>query len=384
MNVEGRQKFKAVLLEDTLYLIGGTQSNIITLNVNNPFTLSNIPYVFWRQLQMSNTVFGCCVPSDTNELLCINQRSYFISQNGVDSEAGYQSTGFNCLLYNDALLVYGGGNQQDILNNLYLYTPRDEQWKQIQHTIPPLQDYTWTVVNNAAYMIGGSSTNGLSNIKNVYKLDLSTLAVQQITTSNGPPSRIGHGACNMGQYIYIYGGASLNGTLNDFWAFDTQLNIWTQIPMALPNRKFHQLICIRRHVFMIFGNDGTSDQYTLFLYAPDRNISSLVNDYKPLGDSINIQPPNFGRNAPVNTSLSIGAILGITLASLLIFIGMVLCIWVRKSKRDKLVFYDEDYDESEEMEEHGPARFQREESYKEPVKNFTVLNPDNSSSFSFK
>ncbi len=312
MQVEGRSKFKTVLLQDELYIIGGTQNNIIKLNINKPFSLNNIPYIYWRSLPINNSIFGCCVPSDINEVLCINQVSYFISKDKIDTNNGFSSDGFNCILNNDALLVYGG-KSEEVLNNLYLYTPRDAQWKQIQHSLPPLMEYTWTILDNFGYMIGGATSNGLNDMKNIYKIDLTNLNMQVITTSSAPPNRQGHASCNMGEYIYMYGGYN-NATLDDFWAFNTISNQWTLIPMELPKRKYHSLNCIRRHVFILFGSDETAEQYSLFLYSPDRNVSSLIDDYKPLGDSINVAPPNFGRNQPVNSGLSIGAILGIILA----------------------------------------------------------------------
>eukprot|EP00835_Amoeboradix_gromovi_P002075 NODE_109_length_19684_cov_0.566709.p5 type:complete len:384 gc:universal NODE_109_length_19684_cov_0.566709:18409-17258(-) len=383
MQVEGRSKFQSVILGDELFIIGGTQPNIIKLNVNNGFSLNNVPYVFWRQLPINNPIFGCCVPSDNNEILCINNQSYFISNDKIDVKGGYESDGFNCLLYNDALLVYGGKQQQQVLKNMYLYTPRDQQWKQIQHSIPPLMDFTWTIVNNYAYMLGGATSNALANMNSIYKIDLTSLNIQLIQTANGPPDRVGHGACAMGEYIYLFGGYG-NATLNDFWAFNTVSNIWTQLAINLPNRKYHHLMCIRRHVFIIFGSDDKDDQYTLYLYAPDRNISSLVSDYKPLGDSVNVTPPNFGRSSAVSSGLSIGAILGITLASLLVFVGIILCIWIRK-KRDKISFHDSYNQSEEELDSHNDWNFNRQEPYKEPLSQFKVLNPDESRSvFSFK
>eukprot|EP00834_Sanchytrium_tribonematis_P000890 NODE_18_length_47517_cov_0.674814.p12 type:complete len:394 gc:universal NODE_18_length_47517_cov_0.674814:39680-38499(-) len=373
MEINGRSNFQSLILGDQLYIIGGTQPNIIKLNINNPFSLNNIPYVFYRQLNIPS-VFSCCVPSNTDEVLCINHQSYFIQSGNIQNGNGYDSDSFNCQLYQDALYVYGGELNGNALNNLYLLTPRDMQWKQIQSGLPALFDYTWNTILTNSFIIGGYGSDGLHDIKKVYKIDMNTLQIQEITTNQGPDNRQGHGSCAMGEYIYVYGGKSGNTTLSDLWAFNTIANNWTKIDLNLPKRQYLQMQCIRRHIFFIFGNDGNADQYTLYLYSPDRNLTSLVQDYQPIGSNLFVNPPNFGRNAPVNAGLSIGAILGITLASLFVFVSMILCIWIRK-RRDKNVFYD-DMDESEEP--HTPAQYT-------PPTQFKVLNPDlQSSTYSFK
>lgn len=152
---------------------------------------------------------------------------------------------------NDQLLVFGGiDGQGTLLNDLWSYSPSNNQWTNLTPINPaitagscsggspsPRADaaMVWDNVDQEALLFGGEGTNA------TYLNDLWAYSPTQKTWTalacpgNGPGARGGAGVAWNGSQMLILGGLGPGGPLSDFWAYTPGANAgWSKISATTP------------------------------------------------------------------------------------------------------------------------------------------------------
>ena len=92
-----------------------------------------------------------------------------------------------------------------------------------------LDSHSATLVGHSIYVYGGRQQTKLS--RDLRRLNYATLRWTRVLprSSSLPPRRHLHAACLIDDCIYVIGGASRVGTLEDMWKYDLVLQAWQQI-----------------------------------------------------------------------------------------------------------------------------------------------------------
>jgi hypothetical protein len=121
----------------------------------------------------------------------------------------------------------------------------------------PLAYHTTTIIDNKAYLIGGSKL-GVDSIKD-YILDLTSLEWTALSRNdpNAPKSIDEHTATLVGDQIYIFGGNISGFKNNQIFVFDTQTNKW-HIPKQSTGpcaRSNHSTVLYQDKLYIFGGKD---------------------------------------------------------------------------------------------------------------------------------
>jgi hypothetical protein len=139
------------------------------------------------------------------------------------------------------MYIFGGcGNAGCPSSDLWVYDPSvgsDGTWTQLSPSgsAPGKYDHTAVVIANKMYVFGGDTAGiGLANDTWVFDPSAgSNGSWTQLSPSGTPPSvRDGHIATSISSKMYVFGGLTNSGATNDLWVFDTSAGAngsWTQL-----------------------------------------------------------------------------------------------------------------------------------------------------------
>jgi hypothetical protein len=136
------------------------------------------------------------------------------------------------------IYVFGGkGRFGGMSNYLYRWDLDEEKWEylSIENAPDARQYHTFTKIsNNKALLFGGDKGGFFRNINNdFYCLTFENdgkMTWTKITDAAGttPPPRAYHGACAVGDNLYIFGGED-NKDMNDLYAYNIKVNTWKKL-----------------------------------------------------------------------------------------------------------------------------------------------------------
>ena len=118
--------------------------------------------------------------------------------------------------------------------------------------------HTMVAIGTDIYIFGGSTGSGY--LDDFYKIDTSTYSVEEITITGTTSVRHNHSMVAIGNYIYIVGAHDDNYNLNDYYKIDTSTNIGTVIDItgtSISKRHNHSMVAIGSNIY-IFGGRNTT------------------------------------------------------------------------------------------------------------------------------
>ena len=144
------------------------------------------------------------------------------------------------------LIIFGGENTSSetstthFYNDLYTYTPDNDQWKKItsQNSPMPRSSAAMAAHPSGITLIHGGEfsspkQNTFYHYSDSWLLDCTTKEWTKIEQKNGPSARSGHRLTIWKNYFILHGGFRDLGTstsyLNDCWLFDITSYKWKQI-----------------------------------------------------------------------------------------------------------------------------------------------------------
>jgi len=135
------------------------------------------------------------------------------------------------------IYVVGGSDSSGTLSDLWRYDPATNAWLQLPNMPVPRLYHTMVAMAGKLYVFGGSPT-GSQFVNDIYTYDpVQNKWAQVVVTSANPPSvRYGHIAKVINGKMYIYGGHTGMGYLNDLWVFDPTARTWTALQGDSPAR----------------------------------------------------------------------------------------------------------------------------------------------------
>ena len=138
------------------------------------------------------------------------------------------------------LYVYGGQDDTDALSELRSFDPAAMAWTDLSDTvkgIPPTArgGLGFTSAGGKLYVFGGYTDNGLVNDLHVYDPAATAWAnLSAVAEGAAPAVRYEHGFASAGGELYVHGGEDGDGNpLSDFHSFDPAARVWTDLSGAV-------------------------------------------------------------------------------------------------------------------------------------------------------
>ncbi|WVW81394.1 hypothetical protein I302_103386 [Kwoniella bestiolae CBS 10118] len=180
------------------------------------------------------------------------------------------------VLYKNYLIVFGGGNGQAALNDVWALDITDlnnlswQEWK-TKGDIPQKKGYhTANLVGDKMIVFGGS--DGHASFADIHILNLQT-RVWTLITTDVKHNRLSHTSTQVGSYLFIIGGHNGQTYAQDVLLFNLVTLQWeTKSPKGVipPGRGYHVALLHDARIFISGGYNGESvfdDLWTLDLSA---------------------------------------------------------------------------------------------------------------------
>uniref|UniRef100_A0A7S1KTP2 Tyrosine-protein kinase ephrin type A/B receptor-like domain-containing protein n=1 Tax=Percolomonas cosmopolitus TaxID=63605 RepID=A0A7S1KTP2_9EUKA len=138
------------------------------------------------------------------------------------------------IFFGDKIMFFGGWGEHYVLNDFVRFSMEEEKVELVheyQETPPNVHSHTEAIVGNSVYIYGGTTLDGdVHHSNDMYKLSLDSFKWQQVFARGRQPLPTGgHVSVVIGDLIFVHGGLSATGYLNDLWQYSTKRNLWTQI-----------------------------------------------------------------------------------------------------------------------------------------------------------
>lgn len=168
------------------------------------------------------------------------------------------------VLYRNFLVVFGGGNGQAALNDVWALDVSDpsrltwHEWR-TRGDVPQKKGYhTANLVGDKMIVFGGS--DGHASFADVHVLNLQTLTWTLVNTEV-KHNRLSHTATQVGSYLFVIGGHNGQTYAQDVLLFNLVTLAWEQkIPKGVPppGRGYHVAVLHDGRIFISGGYNGVS------------------------------------------------------------------------------------------------------------------------------
>lgn len=152
------------------------------------------------------------------------------STTNEDGSCSTESNAVMAALPSQRLLIFGGGDDDGLMNDLHLLEVDTLSWSPVftaGNTPSPRSRHTATLVKSTLWVVGGLG-EGQTVFNDVYTLNTSSMVWSKpvIKGTTPMPPRWGHSAIRSGSLIIIFGGHSGVHVLNDLYILDTDSLTW--------------------------------------------------------------------------------------------------------------------------------------------------------------
>jgi len=179
-----------------------------------------------------------------------------------------------CKIEGNRMLIHGGFNGSERLNDLYMFNVSTQTWQQIQTQgiIPaPRDSHTITPIGDSIYLFGGFAT---CRTNDMYVLKLSTSQWARFPPGmlGAPVVRFGHTAVSFWNKLFIFHGFDGKSESNAIFEFDPATNRWKSVEFncegPLEGHCYHAVAFkdTDKRVFCFGGWNGTKYSNNLWQY----------------------------------------------------------------------------------------------------------------------
>jgi hypothetical protein len=178
-----------------------------------------------------------------------------------------RSSGTFLSLSKGTFLLLGGGNREETFNDVWLLkvNENEQNWEELSLSkyIQPRFGSSAVIINNNFYIHGGQNyleSKFYGDLLQMQHKDkrvevIKNHTIYPINIETTPCERNSHSFAPNGNIIYLFGGGTSTGLLNDLWSFNTENNIWTKHEINganIPEREMHGMVYYDGFIY-IFG-----------------------------------------------------------------------------------------------------------------------------------
>ena len=166
----------------------------------------------------------------------------------------------------DSMYVFGGRSGitmgEGNTNQMYAFNTRTKEWRTLETSgdIPMARSYhTMLALGNALYVFGGCSEKGRLN--DLHRFDVATNQWEKQPSYDVIEGRGGPGLAAVGEALYVVGGFA-GREMNDVHAFDTAKKTWWSLTFntPLPPRSVFGIGSYGNNIMVVCGEVDPSDQ----------------------------------------------------------------------------------------------------------------------------
>jgi N-acetylneuraminic acid mutarotase len=279
-----RSETGTAILEDKIYVAGGESLKVKKTNIMEVYDLKSNKWstaaplpVPMNHVGMSSyngklyAVGGTHVNGYSNKLF-IYDPSVNKWHEGKSMPAARTALTVN-FIEGKLYAVGGVDDVHNVLNTNLVYDPQNNSWTQKAPMPTARHHLTSSVVDGKLYVIGGRLlgdgiprpiNEALSNLNDNEMYD----PVKDTWTKleQMPTKRSGLASASIGDYIYVFGGQKVNGTLENNERFDTKKNTWTT-ELPLPTARLGlKAVAFDNAIYVIGGKtwDSFSGEVEIF------------------------------------------------------------------------------------------------------------------------
>jgi len=294
ISIEGRAGSAVVAGGEVFYVFGGYTDWPVKF-LGDFFAFSPLGNGTWIDLSESSdsftkgTVITDSLGPDGTPISIINTSRWVPQLNPKLAHHGLAAVG-------RYLYAFGGSIAPGLyVDSLYRWDDSVLTWTKlsrlIQGDLPQARcHHGFTASNGFLYTFGGLSSSGL--LSDTYRFDPLNLSWSNLSLNiknAGPEPRKGLGFTAIGQNLYLFGGWSSRGIVNDLWMFDTVNFSWDDLSLdyagsAPKSRYFHGFAAAQDMLFLFGGKTETELLGDIHCWNPsDRSWDDLTG--KTVGDS---------------------------------------------------------------------------------------------------
>ncbi|KAF8499852.1 hypothetical protein F5888DRAFT_1610700 [Russula emetica] len=230
--------------------------------------------------------------SPSNDLYVISTRDFSTNLLKTTGDVPSPRYGHSAVLSSTILLIWGGVNSfndqikqnQALDNSLYLLNlgttssiPVSREWTRILVNGPGPSgrfNHTMTLIGSKLFVFGGCSAKGPLN--DIWALDLDCLnsnpfweSYEPTPGNEKPLPRSGHVSVTNGDRIIVFGGYDGRHDFNDTWSFNISTRKWTELQCtgSIPSPRGGHAAVLIDDVMYLFGGDIINGTYLCDLTA---------------------------------------------------------------------------------------------------------------------
>lgn len=170
----------------------------------------------------------------------------------------------SCVYKNSQLVIFGGSTPA-YLNDVHILDTDKCKWTRANAKGPPplpRAGHSAVMVSKYMFVFGGEKTKH-ERLNDVQALNLDNLTWSPVKTTNTPAGRRLHAAEFDGERMWVFGGETDTGLVNELWYLNIADLQWTQIHSRTEGpspRASHQITMFSQQEFMLYsGFDGITD-----------------------------------------------------------------------------------------------------------------------------
>lgn len=192
------------------------------------------------------------------------------------------------------MFVFGGGDGKNWLNSLHCLNLRNLEWSLCRTggTVPPGRLQHCSVVHRKKLFVFGGEPDRQAQLDDFYVLNTKNLDWTQVTRSEGPSARVSCACAIANDSLFVFGGFDGDKWLNDLYEFDINTKEWSLVTPGskVPAARCRHTANLYKHKIYIFGGNDSErsfkDVWALKVFSQRVKVKEgqLTNNMKEMLD----------------------------------------------------------------------------------------------------
>lgn len=176
-----------------------------------------------------------------------------------------RSAGVFINITKDTFILFGGGNREETFNDSWVLKIVDNEsnWEKLSLSkyIQPRFGSSGSTCGNKIYIHGGQNYLESKFYGDLIEIQMKEKCLEVIKNhtiypideTKTPLERNSHSISFKDNILYLFGGGTSSGLLNDLWSFNIETNTWTKYNITgISEREMHGMVIYNNNIY-IFG-----------------------------------------------------------------------------------------------------------------------------------